>query len=120
MRCIACGGSMGFPIKKRPVTTYSGTNDQYRDKIEGFPEHEEEDLCHRCMPSIRRSNSDLNDLSVSYSKDKFTALGETALSPFDTEGLDTEAMMVDNDYQGWGEEISDKMYTDAFEIDFED
>lgn len=120
MRCIACDRPLGYVIKKKPVTPYNnGMKDKFRDKIEEFPYHEEEEYCHVCRGTITGSNSDLNDQCVTHKDLKFYKYIDNDLGIYDREGLDNEAMMVDSDYQGWGEEIADKMYSDHFEGDWE-
>lgn len=60
MRCTACDSPMNYK-KKRPATVFSGQMmSEFTDNVPEFPKHEQEDLCEKCIRSIRDYSSDLN------------------------------------------------------------
>ena len=58
-RCVCCDSTME-PKKRKPLTTWMGDmNSVYSDRVEDFPYDEWEDLCPRCIKTIRNFNADL-------------------------------------------------------------
>ena len=103
IRCIACDGFV-TRNKKKPVSTWTGElNSVYTDKVEDFPK-EREDLCNKCIGSIRNINADLSygnnhsvgDLFKSYLRDDDTKSADCY-----TEHLDNEFLQCENMYQGY-------------------
>lgn len=71
-RCVCCDAEME-PKKRYPVTTATGQMySQHSDPIEKFPRDEWEDLCPKCIQSIRNTNADLSNLYGNQDKHLWT------------------------------------------------
>ena len=103
MQCSACGVKIQ-ERKMKPVTTFSGLNEQFYEKVEGFPTDQIEDLCVKCRLTIRNYNSDLNTQnSLNYGRDNTALYNNWHYSERTcySEHLDQEVLKTENDYQGY-------------------